>query len=332
MSRPPRPARPRSRAASRTIYVRGNNASTRWGILFLLLFIAAAGGFAYYFKYHHNKPGVTTATADVAPEPDTPYAEPIAVIPEIVPDPEKDDPRPIPDETHDDYDDFTAPSEEPAPPPPPPKPAGPPPKPVLIKKYISSEIPRVKMAISQGRTVDILILYTRATKDKLRGPEGVLNHANSVVAYTNMKFEEKGVKGRLRLVGLVEVDYVSDGNLRNDIRNMSQNKVKSHYDTVRQLRDKTGADLVCLFSKFNSRGGGGLAEIKGMWSAMDFPVQAIFRHEMQHNFGWNHDDRTNLSMINANYPQLARWKNTRVTEGKLYVQYWGTPDEAKKQN
>jgi hypothetical protein len=316
---------------SRTVYIRGGDASTRWAILFVFLCLSAAAGLAYYFKYHLNRPRVNVATAGEEGGLGTPYEETIPVIPEIIPDPEKDDPRPIPEETHGDYDDFTAPPEE-VPPPPPPKPAGPPPKPVLIKKYIPSEIPRVKMAISQGRTVDILILYTRATKDKLRGPEGVLAHANSVVAYTNMKFGERGVKGRLRLVGLVEVDYVSGGNLRDDIRNMSKNKVKSHYDTVRQLRDKTGADIVCLFSKFNSRGGGGLAEVKGVWSAMDFPVQAIFRHEMQHNFGWNHGDRTNLSMIDANYPQLARWNRTRVTEGKLYLQYWGTADEAKKQN
>jgi hypothetical protein len=190
----------------------------------------------------------------------------------------------------------------------------------LVKSIILNEVPDEHF-IPADRIVDIMILYTKAVKTKWGGPDKVLEHANDVVAYANFKFHEKNAKGRLRLVGLVEVNYTAADDLKADIGNLSRGRITSGRDNVHALRKKTGADLVCLFSSANSRGGGGLAQIKGPWAAMNFPVRAIFKHEMQHNFGWNHGDRNDLSMIHKNFPEVAKWERKMISKGKLFIQY-----------
>jgi hypothetical protein len=65
---------------------------------------------------------------------------------------------------------------------------------------------------------------------------------------------------------------------------------------------------------------------------MNYPVGSIFRHEMAHNYGWNHGDRQNYSMIHKNYPGMAKWNKTKVSRDHLYVQYWTSVEESKDKN
>ncbi|MDR2845274.1 MAG: hypothetical protein LBV28_04170 [Puniceicoccales bacterium] len=224
----------------------------------------------------------------------------------------------------------------PAPPPPPPK-VGPKklPKPKLIKKTIYNTIPPnpdVPVA-DRNRTVDILIVYTKEAKERLGGPEGVLARANQDVAYTNFRFHEKKVKGTLRLVGLVETEYpapTQGDTVKTGLDALRSGQVTCGKESVHKLRNKVGADLVCIWINANRGGGGGLAQIHGTWSSMNYPVTSIFRHEMAHNYGWKHSDRDDYSMIQKNYPGMAKWNKTKVFKDRLYVQYWTDYEETDK--
>jgi len=182
-------------------------------------------------------------------------------------------------------------------------------------------------------TVDLLVLYGPEVKARWGGPDGVLAHVDELVGYTNSMIKAKedkpsknGKMGRLRLAGLVEVDYHTVGDLKGDINNLKAGKIKSGRDTSLRLRDFVGADLVCVLSACNKRGGGGLASVHGPWSAINYPVGSIFAHEMRHNFGWNHQDKRDYTMIQRNYPGMAKWKRAKRPDW-VYVQYIGTGDE-----
>jgi hypothetical protein len=228
-----------------------------------------------------------------------------------------------------------------APPPPPPPPKVLPQKlakPKFIVKTIENKIvpnPDVPVA-GKNRTVDILIVYTKATKERLGGPEGVLARANEVVAYTNLRFHDRKVQGTLRLVGLIETEY-SPPEGADDVVKHGLGAISSGYATsggprksIHKVRNKVGADLVCMWVNANRGGGGGLAQIHGAWSSMNLPVTSIFRHEMAHNFGWNHGDRHDYSMIQKNFPGMAKWNKTKMSKDKIYVQYWTDYEESGK--
>ncbi|MDR0535664.1 MAG: hypothetical protein LBG65_04855 [Puniceicoccales bacterium] len=275
----------------------------------------------------------------MAEEPPPPQEAPADgfKLPEIVEHPESDGVRPpenppLSVETESDYSDAetvpVAVTEAPPPETSAPKKL---PKPVLVKKIINNKLPQNPFSpdvpvATDTRTVDLLIVYTADVKKRLGGHKGVLARANEVVAYTNFKFHERKVQGTLRLVGLVETEYVPP--TEGDIVKHGLGAVSSGYATcggkkesVHKIRNKVGADLVCMWVAANRGGGGGLAQIHGPWSSMNLPVTSIFRHEMAHNFGWNHDDRQNYSMIHKNFPGMARWVRKKIAKDKLYVQY-----------
>lgn len=343
---PVQPCQPPQR---RVIIVSGGGGNKLFTLLVALIVIAG-GAFGFYaYKTRDARNTEIVVYRDEEPLPATPD-EP---LPEIKFDPVKDAPPPQGEEPPDDDagdgtrnpfvdDDLdrAAPvpalaSEKPAAKP---KPAGPP-KPVkLIRKWIPNLGQDVDYKYSRSDIVDILVLYAPQVRERLGSHQAVLNHVNHVIAYTNQQIkgrEQKGVKGhmgRLRLAGLVEVDYVTTGTTKGDLGNLMGGRIKSGQDNSHKLRNYVKADLVTILGAFNKRGGGGLASLHGPWSAMNYPVGSIFAHEMRHNFGWNHQDKHNYSMIQRNYRGMANWmRNTRGGD-KIYVQYKGTGDEFETAN
>jgi hypothetical protein len=51
---------------------------------------------------------------------------------------------------------------------------------------------------------------------------------------------------------------------------------------------------------------------------------------MAHNYGWKHSDRDDYSMIQKNYPGMAKWNKTKVNKDNLYVQYKHDYEETDK--
>jgi hypothetical protein len=308
-----------------------------------VLLLVVFGGVVAALRYKHTTQPAPEEVAVIVEEPETTPSEPEILdfdgLPKIVDDPERDGERPNAEYQVCDDSGLMLGDYEPAPKPKPPKPVaptGPVRKPgTIVRELIANPVPNLYSA-SGARTADLLVIYTKEVKIAFGGPDNLLNHVNSMVAYTNGQFNGHKVKrARLRLVGLVEVDHVPKNNLRHDIGDLSAGKMNAvgrggSRDKLAVLRHRTGGDLVMLLCKANKRGGGGLGMIKGPWSVMDFPYHAIFRHELQHNFGWNHGDRGNLSVIDRNFPQIAKWCKKRVTENKTYVQYRveGSPDAA----
>ena len=201
----------------------------------------------------------------------------------------------------------------------------------MVRKYIFNEVIN-EFKINSTRTIDLLILFSPKAKQRLGGVEGVLARANSVVEHANKRFNRKGAKGRFRLVGIAEVAYEPAEDAGTDLQRTPG--LKSGPDTVPSLRKKVGADMVSLFSDSRPGGGGGVAYVPGVYSAMNYPVGAIFAHELQHNMGWGHQNRDDFSMIHRNFPKFAKWQGRRFpdkmeppTGNRMYMQYWTEYEE-----
>jgi len=176
----------------------------------------------------------------------------------------------------------------------------------------------------QERVADICVIYVnrmRFDSSGYGGPQGLLNRANGVVADANKRFREKGVMGKLRLVGVVEVDY-ADTNKSTDLNRA--HALQSGVDSVSAIRNRLGADLVCLFVLKSS---GGVAHTPGTYSVVGkgkWPTS--FTHEIQHNFGWKHGHGENLWTVKENFPMNAKRLPQRLPYGKVFIQYRNRKD------
>jgi hypothetical protein len=317
------------------VFLLPSSAKGKSGWLFALLLICGFAGAFAYLQYAPNgktHPRVVQLEATDSPvETQPPQGEENLRLPDIAINEEKDDERIYFQQPSDDLNfDFDAEikNSEPEAATPPPKPKPPQKKldkPRLVRKYIFNEVIN-EFNINSTRTIDILILFTPKARNRLGGVEGVLARANSVIEHANKRFNRKGAKGRFRLVGLAEVAYEPAEDAGTDLQRMAG--LKSGPNTVPALRKKVGADMVSLFSDARG-GGGGVAYVPGVYSAMNVPVGAIFAHELQHNMGWGHNDRDNFSMIHRNFPKFSKWMGRRFpdniekpTGNKIYMQYW----------
>ncbi|MDR1497087.1 MAG: hypothetical protein LBS59_01545 [Puniceicoccales bacterium] len=165
----------------------------------------------------------------------------------------------------------------------------------------------------EARTVDVLVLYTPAVLRQTGSVQKVLLRINECVDYANYKIksleaqsDKFGKVGRVRLVGLVEVDYVSGANPTVDIHRLRRGEIKSGGQSIEQLRDFLKADLVCMVSAF--RKGGGVGQCPGPLSVLQSFTPPFFRHEIQHNFGWRHEHNKNIFVVQQNYAKVAKWK------------------------
>ena len=310
-----------------------------WLFAFVILIIGGAASFALYKR--HVALEKVNETMEIITAEDIPdntgknvgnAVDENARLPDIKPMPEKDDERIFMKTSIENDSDFIFEDDEstrlPEKPPKIVPPATPekedPDEPGMVRKMETNRVPN-KYKVPPERTLDLLVLYSPGVKERLGGPKKLLAHVNGLVNYTNKRFYNRKVVGRVRLVGLVEVEYTTAGTLDTDLSNLSGNRIKvgvRHVNTAASLRNKVGADMVTLFCGANLGAGGGLAFVPGAFSVMNCPVGAIFAHELQHNFGWNHQNNNDLSMIHGNFPGFAKWKPTVIPEGKIYVQYW----------
>ena len=198
-----------------------------------------------------------------------------------------------------------------------------------LKKYIKNTVPD-KWPNPEARTADVLVMFTVKAMWQKGGVMGLLNHVNDMIQYTNWQFKQKGVHGSVRLVGLVQADFpeFGDHDKKMALNALRRGHVRSGDGNSRTLREHVGADIIALVHH-NKRGGGGLAQVMGDWAVMPSNTRAIFRHELAHTFGWNHGDRGNYSMIEANFRRAASRRPKRVQDGMVYLQYRGKASATK---
>lgn len=152
--------------------------------------------------------------------------------------------------------------------------------------------------------VDLLVGHTPAATAGAGGEAGIRMLVELAVAESNDAFERSDVRVRLRLVGLVSVDYVESGELRTDLTRLTRAD-DGWMDEVQRLRDSHAADIVCLVTeseKSNQFAGmaNQLRNVEVPSLQMGYTVclrpyllgNYTLAHEIGHLLGANHDRDT----------------------------------------
>ncbi|MBI5767602.1 MAG: hypothetical protein HZA93_07390 [Verrucomicrobia bacterium] len=176
--------------------------------------------------------------------------------------------------------------------------------------------PSVAPADSPQRVeVHVLMAYTPAVLSTLAGEArtAALQSAfDAEIAKVNAAFAASLVSARVKLVGLTEVPYNEEASLATAVQNDALSALTAadpgRLAELHALRDRTGADLVCLALNRPdalSRGLGYVMDTPGdnanhryAFSVVEYGVLAgttVAPHELGHNFGCAHDRRNTIS-------------------------------------
>ncbi|MEJ7862325.1 MAG: Calx-beta domain-containing protein, partial [Pyrinomonadaceae bacterium] len=146
-----------------------------------------------------------------------------------------------------------------------------------------------------GSLIDVLILYTPATRVALGGADQVFVTAQQAVAITNTAYQNSQVINRLRLAGASEVSYTETPSCETDLNWVTANA------NVAQLRNQYAADFVSLLARTSDCGGmgwlmqydrvnTGFAPYAFSVVGFDYAVGNLtLAHELGHNMGLNHN-------------------------------------------
>ena len=159
---------------------------------------------------------------------------------------------------------------------------------------------RVAEDAADHSIVDILVVYTPAAEERVRGWTSSPAAArmwieafnNMGIALANDAFERGGAFVSLNLIGIEKVDYEA-GSLEEDWLVLRS-------DEVQDLRDNLGADLVhatvgCCYG----------AAVGNGFSYLTAGSDSIFvAHEVGHNFGLSHERSQWQSNRSITYPRL----------------------------
>jgi hypothetical protein len=171
----------------------------------------------------------------------------------------------------------------------------------------AAEIP--PMAGNNAVTVlDVMFVYTPAARAGAGGVAGITALINSAIAEANDAYTRSGINARLNLVHAAEVAYTESGNAQVDLPRL-QNPSDGQMDTVPQLRNQFGADIVCLLTESMASYAGLGYVMPGLNPSFASHAYSVVRrvyangffvvaHEIGHNLGCMHD-RQNSSNAGA---------------------------------
>jgi hypothetical protein len=158
--------------------------------------------------------------------------------------------------------------------------------------------PRAAAApVSEERTIDVLVVHTAAAKGT-DSDEGWRSRINALIAGANKAYEDSGIDGQLRLVGVRQINYTESANAFEDDLDALASDDTEAGKTAQALRTQLGADVVCLLRKGTAKGIAGLAYLlttrRGSsdyaYSVVDIgSADYAFPHEIGHNQGCHHD-------------------------------------------
>jgi len=169
--------------------------------------------------------------------------------------------------------------------------------------------------------VTLMAIYTKEAKDSSIDIESEIE---LTVLETNRAYSKSGIKLRLSLNYVGQVNYTESGNIITD-RDRLKNPSDGFMDGIHKLRNKYSSDLVSLWTK---KGGGycGMAyimkKVKHSFQSSAFSVVKLscangnfsFAHELGHNQSARHDryvDNTNNSPYKYNHGyvnMVNRWR------------------------
>jgi hypothetical protein len=199
-----------------------------------------------------------------------------------------------------------------------------------------------------GQTIDIMVVYTEEMRQAVGGTAGAEALINSIIAQTNVGYEQSQIAHRLRLVRAAQVDYEESGSAITDLQRL-QNGSDGYLDEVHQWRDEVKADLVTMLvdSMSNSCGIAYLmSSLSPNFAPYAFSVvqwecgstNYSLAHEAGHSMGAQHDidnahtsgtfpyaygyqapDRSFRTVMSYNCssycPRVNYWSNPDVTYG-----------------
>jgi hypothetical protein len=145
-----------------------------------------------------------------------------------------------------------------------------------------------------GDRIDVLVVYTTATKNILGGDAQAQALAQQAIDATNTAYINSKIRQRVRLVHAQEFVYTETGNASQDLSNLRSSA------TIQALRDTHKADLVAMIGEIS--GVCGIGYLMGSNTVNGNPNNAFtattrscavgnlsFAHELGHNMGSTHN-------------------------------------------
>ena len=183
-------------------------------------------------------------------------------------------------------------------------------------------------------TIDVAVVYTPAAREAAGGTAAIEALIDLWIAETNGAYDASGVHQRLALAAREEVDYVESGDASVDMERLIEPS-DGHLDSVHDLRDQAGADLVHLIVSESNFGGQGQRPGVFSFCIVTFPDSSCFAHELGHNMALRHDryeqsierdwgggvltsdpayGYVNQRTLEAGAPESSRWRTIMAYE------------------
>jgi hypothetical protein len=120
-------------------------------------------------------------------------------------------------------------------------------------------------------TIDVMVVYTPASRDNFGGTNAIINGIHGMVAAANLSYERSGVYQRLRLVHIAQTNYTASGNAYLDLQRLTNSNSNGSVitgndgfmDDVPVLRNTHNADVVTAIIEINQPNG-------VAWQMLDF--------------------------------------------------------------
>ena len=159
-------------------------------------------------------------------------------------------------------------------------------------------IPDAPAAYDDGATIDVMVVYTAAARQRAGGQAQIAARIQNAVESANRGYANSGIVQRVRLVFTGELDFGETGSFEDDLASL-RDPADGNGDVVHVLRDQYAADVVSLWVAENHYCGFGylMKSPSVTFAANAFSLVNVdcatdifsFAHEMGHNMGAQHD-------------------------------------------
>ncbi len=185
--------------------------------------------------------------------------------------------------------------------------------------------------------IGFMAVYTPAAEEQCGGLMGIESRIRLSVEMVNAVFKRSGIRAQLRLLWTERIDYSSDGDLVNDLRNVTMGRLPVMMK-VHRLRQMHRADLVSLFvesKRANIFKGAGWMPVSFDpipdygYSVVEavFCPSSVFTHEIGHNLGCNHATNDVGGAMQGAFTNSHAWRlsvtnvNNQVFEHKTIMAF-----------
>jgi len=193
------------------------------------------------------------------------------------------------------------------------------------------------VGVDSADRIDVLVVYTTATKNFLGGDAQAQAHAQAAVDAANTAYLNSRIRQRLRLVNSQEFVYTESGNASTDLSNLRSNA------GIGTLRNTFNADLVAEMSEVTDVCGIGYlmgAATGNQNNAFTVTARSCavgnlsFAHELGHNMGSQHNPENGSGPtfpygfghnVNGSYRTVMAYVDP-CTSGCVRVAYFSNPN------